>query len=356
MITVNYLVLISFIKGYIEKWLVNENEYLRFENQILRSKLGKRIPLRISEKRELAIRGKEIGRSSLSDLASIAKADTILKWWRILVKKKWTYPNKNKTGRPYVMKRIQDLVLQFATENPLWGSRKIKGCINLLGQNVSHQTVINILKRNGIDPKHRSGKGKTWESFTKAHLNVLWATDFFTYEVLTLFGPVTHYVLFFIHLETRKVHLGGITIHPNGQWMKQVARSITDPFNPPLGNAKLLIMDRDTKYTSEFRKYLSNFAIESIRLPIMSPNLNAFAERFVRSIKEECLNHMILWNWRSLDHVVREYIKFHNHERCHQGLGNVIPIPDPRARNRSGEIIKQTRLGGLLNFYHHEAS
>ena len=145
--------------------------------------------------------------------------------------------------------------------------------------------------------------------------------------------------------------------HFNETWMLQIARNITDPFSPPLLNAKFIIHDRDSKYTTQFFKYLSTSGIRPLKLPAKSPNLNAFAERFVRSLKEECLKHFILWSVDSVRHVVSEYIEFHNHERNHQGIKNEIPFPDEKFNPESkSKILRKKRLGGLLNYYYRKAA
>ena len=184
---------------------------------------------------------------------------------------------------------------------------------------------------------------------------MLWATDFFTAELWTHTGLTTFYVLFFIQIQTRKIVLGGITRHPDEAWMKQTARNVTGD-GGGIHNARYLIRDRDGKYCPGFDAVFESTGIKPLKLPPQSPNLNAFAERWVRSIKEECLDQMILFGERSLRHVLNEYLAHYHHERNHQGLDNVIPFPDARAGPKIGKVVKAERLGGLLNFYHREAA
>ena len=184
---------------------------------------------------------------------------------------------------------------------------------------------------------------------------VLWATDFFTSEVWTCAGLTTFYVLFFIQLSTRKVILGGITTSPNGEWMKQVARNVCG-WDGEMTGARYLIHDRDSKYTEAFDEILRAVGIEPVKLPARSPNLNAYAERFVKSIKTESIEKMILFGEKSLRHVIKEYLAHYHSERNHQGINNVIPYPDERLGLAAGKVTKSERLGGLLNYYHRSAA
>src|ERR1022692_3475666 len=167
-------------------------------------------------------------------------------------------------------------------------------------------------------------------------------------------GLTTYYVLFFLHPQTRRVILAGITPFPNEAWLKQIARNVTAA-DGPMANARFLLHDRDAKFSENFDSVFHAAGIEALKLPPQSPNLNAFAERWVRSVKEECLDQLILFGERSLRHVLDEYLAHHQHERNHQGLDNVIPFPSEQSRCRDGTIRKSERLGGLLNFYQRAA-
>jgi len=245
--------------------------------------------------------------------------------------------------------------VQLARENPGWGYDRIVGALANLGHPVSDQTVGNILKRHGLGPAAERKRHTTWAEFIRRHKDVLWATDFFTTEVWTATGLTTYYVLFFIHIQTRKIVLGGTSHSPNEAWMKQAARNLTGE-DGLIHNARFLLHDRDAKYSEGFDAIFVAADIEPVKLPPQSPNLNAFAERWVRSVKDEGLNPMILFGERSLRHVLREYLPHHRHERNHQGLDNVIPFPDERSEPAHGKIVKSERLGGLLNFYHRTAA
>ena len=182
------------------------------------------------------------------------------------------------------------------------------------------------------------------------------ATDFFTVEVWTARGLVTYYVLFVMQLKTRSVHIAGVTTAPNGAYMKQVARNLTDVSDGFLVNSRYLIMDRDTKYTEDFRDYLDREGVKPVRCPVRAPNCNAFAERFVRSIKEECLDRMILFGEASLRRSLREYVTHFRSERNHQGLGNRLLEPIATVSISDKPIQCRERLGGMLNFYCREAA
>ena len=235
-------------------------------------------------------------------------------------------------------------MLQLARENPSWGYDRIVGALANVGHQVSDQTVGNILQRQGLGPAPER----------KRHKEVLWATDFFTTEVWTATGLTTFYVLFFLQLQTRKVILGCLTPFPKESWLKQLARNLTTE-DGPMAHARFLLHDRDTKFSLDFDALFQSAGIEALKLPPQSPNLNAFAERWVRSVKDECLDQLILFGERSLRHALQEYLAHHQHERNHQGLNNVIPFPDQRTGGQVGTIRKSERLGGLLNFYHRAA-
>jgi hypothetical protein len=205
-----------------------------------------------------------------------------------------------KPVRPRVDQEIEALILRMAKENPDWGNDRIVGALANLGHQVSDQTVGNILLRNGIRPAPIRQSRTAWHDFIRSHMDVLVGTDFFSVEVVTLHGLVTYYVLFFIHLETRQVEIAGMTPHPNEVWMKQIARNVTMDEWGFLENCRYLIHDRDTKYCQSFRTVIESGGIKTVQFPARSPNLNAFSERWVRSIKAECLLKLILFGESSL--------------------------------------------------------
>jgi transposase InsO family protein len=275
----------------------------------------------------------------LQDVITIVQPQTLLKWHRPLVASKWNFSRRRKVkpGRMPVSIEVQKLVVQLARENPSWGYDRIVGALANLGYSISDQTVGNILKRQGLGPAPERKRHTTWTEFIGRHKEVLWATDFFTTEVWTATGLTTFYVLFFLHLRTRRIVLGGMTPVPNEAWSKQIARNVTDD-DGPLANARFLLHDRDAKFSENFDALFRAASIQPVKLPPQSPNLNAFAERWVRSVKEECLDQLILLGERSLRHSLNDYVAHHQHERNHQGLANVIPFPHQRTVCQNGTV------------------
>jgi putative transposase len=244
----------------------------------------------------------------------------------------------------------------MARENSSWGYDRIQGALTNIGYVVAPNTIKNILKRHGIEPAPEREKRTSWKTFLKAHWDVMAATDFFTVEVWTPRGLLTYYVFFVIRLKTRFVHIAGVTTVPNGACMKQAARNLTDVSDGFLLDSRYLIMDRDTKYTKEFRDYLDREGVKPVRCPVRAPNCNAFAERFVRSIKDECLDRMILFGEASLRRALGAYVTHYNAERNHQGVGNRLLEPCATGNSTDGPIQCHERLGGMLNFYYREAA
>jgi putative transposase len=243
----------------------------------------------------------------------------------------------------------------MAEENSKWGYTRIRGALANLGHEIGRGTIADILKRAGLEPAPERGRKTSWAEFLKSHWDVLGATDFFTVEVWTLRGLVRYHVLFVIRLSSRKVNIAGIVPEPNGEWMKQAGRNLTDCVDGFLQGCQFLIHDRSALFTKEFRMILKSAGVKSIRLPPRSPNLNAYAERFVRSIKEECLARMILIGEGSLRRAVGQFCEHYHRERNHQGLGNKIIEADFRS-DGEGKVQCRQRLGGMLRYYHRDAA
>jgi transposase InsO family protein len=245
----------------------------------------------------------------------------------------------------------------MAKENRSWGYDRIAGALKHLGYTMSDQTVGNILKRHGIPPAPEREKTTTWNEFIRTHMDVLVATDFFTTEVWTLGGFVTYYVLFFILLASRKVHLAGVTPHPDQRWMTQIARNVTMADWGVLTSGHYLIHDRDGKYCPVFQRIIDDAGVTRVLLPLRSPHLNAYAERWVRSVKEECLARLILFGEGALQHALKEYVTHFHQERPHQGKGNVVLMPVRRhVTTHDGPIRCRERLGGLWRYYDRDAA
>src|SRR5216683_1180044 len=350
----NWLQLLAYVTGSINQELLLRNEYLAAENHTLKSQIKGRLRLSDGQRATLAGIGKRLGRKALQEAACIGKPDTILGWYRKLVAQKFDGSKKRGlAGRPRVDAAIEELVVKLARENAGWGYDRIVGALANLGHKISDQSVGNILRRHGIAPSPKRKQSTTWSDFIRSHMDVLAGTDFFTVEVLTWRGLATYYVLFFIHLESRRVSIAGLTRHPTSEWMLQMARNATDESSGFLRGQRYLLHDRDTKFCAPFLDVLRSSGIQPLALPARSPNLNAFAERWVGSIRQECLSKLILFGEASLRRALSEYIEHHHFERNHQGKGNLLLFrsPDVPLSPKSRTVRCRDRLGGLLKFY-----
>jgi putative transposase len=315
-----------------------------------------RIRLTDDERRVLAVKGKALDRRLLEKVAVIVTPDTILRWHRQLVAKKWDYSHKRKSpGRPKVAKEVAELVLRMAKENPTWGYGRIQGALANLGHEISDTTVGSILKANGIQPAPERKKRTTWATFIKSHWATLAAVDFTTIGVWTTRGLVTFYLLFVMELATRRVQFAGCTCNPDGPWMKQIAKNLTACDDGFLNGKKYLLMDRDTKFTAEFRRIIEEQGTECVLLPPKSPNCNSQIERFMLSIKSEALDRMIFFGESSLRNAVTLWLEHYHTERNHQGLDNKLIEPGPEVGRTTGQVECRARLGGLLNYYRRAA-
>jgi transposase InsO family protein len=350
--------LLAYITGTVDQELLLRNEYLVTENRILRNQLKGRVRLNDGERKALAEIGQKLGKQALQEVAKIVKPDTILGWHRKLVAQKFDGSKQRQApGRPMINQEIEALIVRMARANRSWGYDRIVGALANLGYTVSGQTVGNILKRHGIPPAPERKTTTTWKEFVRTHMDVLVATDFFTTEVWTLGGLVTYYILFFIHLGTRQVHVAGVTPHPDAQWMVQIARNVTMEEWGFLSPGQYLIHDRDTKFCAAFQHIIDAAGVERVVLPPRSPNLNAFAERWIRSVKEECLARLILFGEAALCRTLNEYVEHYHHERNHQGKDNVLLFPAvSQIPECKGPMQCRERLGGLLKYYTRDAA
>lgn len=284
-ITPFHLLVIA-LAGWLNRHQQAVIDYLIEENCVLKDQLdGQRLRFTDAQRRRLALKAKLVGCRLLDEIETLVTPDTLLAWHRKLIAKKWTYLRKG-PGRPRITKEINDLVIRMAMENHTWGYDRVQGALANLGHMIAPNTIKNILKAHGIEPAPLRRRRTSWKAFLKAHWDSMAATDFFTVEFWTPSGLINYYVLFVMHISTRCVHIAGVTTAPNGAFMKQVARNLTDVCEGFLLNKDYLIMDRDTKYTDEFRGHLKRESMTSARCPIRVPNCSAYAERFVRSIKK----------------------------------------------------------------------
>jgi putative transposase len=266
------------------------------------------------------------------------------------VRRKWTQPRRS-SGRPVVDDRIRQLVLRFARENPGWGYPRIAGELLKLGLRVSPSTVRRILLANRLGPAPRR-TGPSWPQFLRQQAATMLACDFFTVETLSL---RRFYVLFFIELKSRRVHLAGCTTNPSGAWVTQQARNLS--FTGLFERIRFLIHDRDSKFAATIDEVFRSEGIKVIHTPIRAPQANAYAERFVRTVRAECLDWLLILGRRHLETVLRVYTTHYNRQRPHRGLALHPPEPATAAQQQNtGKIERRDRLGGLIHEYHRAAA
>jgi transposase InsO family protein len=342
--------LVVSISGWMNQHQHRVIEYLIEENRVLREQIGnRRMRFTDYQRCRLAAKAKKLSRKILEQVATIVTPTTLLAWHRKLIANKYDGSTYRAPGRPHTAKDISDLVIRFAKENRSWGYLRIQGALANLGHVLARNTIANILKRHGIEPAPERMQRVTWKEFLTRHWDQIVASDFFTVEVWTRKGLQRFVVLFFMELSTRRVTLGGVAKCPNGLWMAQIARNLTDAVDGFFTGKRFLIHDRDPLYTTPFLGILASTGVQSVKLPPRSPNLNAYAERFVRTIKEDCLEQMIFFGEDSLRSAIREFIAHYHGERNHQGLENRLIIPVPGATVHTGSIRRRQRLGGMLN-------
>jgi putative transposase len=329
---------------------------LRHQLSILQRKYHPVIRPSRSEKLILAVlvnllkRKAGVTNRDLRKVVRIVRPETVLKWHRELVKRKWTYQRQNQGGRPKIDTAVKVLILRFARDNA-WGNGKIVGELQKLGHSISEQTVANILKRHGIPPLPERQPSLSWKHLMTHYKDQLLACDFFTIETLFL---QTIYVLFFIEIGTRRIHFAGCTTHPDQLWVTQQARQLMWELDEQETSIRFLIHDRDTKFPKAFDTVFQAEGIDIIRTPIRAPNANAYAERWVRTVREECFDKLIIINQVHLKQVMREYVTYYNTARPHQGIQQRTPIALPKPNNH-GQVRCRDVLGGLIHDYYRDA-
>ena len=273
--------------------MVNQRQHqiIEFQNAqietLLKKLRKKRLLLDDDQRRLLAVKAHAIGRKALLELTTIVTPDTILRWPRELVARKFDSSGKQKSGRARIRQEIVDGIVRFATENPPWGYDRIQGALRTVGYHIVDSTVANVLKAHDSEPARDRQRTPAWSTFLKAHWDTIFATDFTTVEVWMRNGLVTFYVFAVLHLKPRRVQFAGITPRPNATWMKQVCRNLTDCEDGALKDAKHLIVDRDKSFIAMCDVIDQNTDTEVVLLPPKSPNLNAYMERWFRSLKSD---------------------------------------------------------------------
>jgi putative transposase len=320
---------------------------LRHQVDVLRRQIG-RPALRPSDRALLSGAARLLPSARRHGL--LVTPQTLLRWHRQLVRRRWAYPSA-RAGRPSIDATTRELVLRLARENPRWGYQRIAGELNKLGLRVSPSTVRRLLAHAGLGPAPRRS-GPSWREFVRAQAASIVACDFFTVDTALL---RRYYVLFFIELQTRRVHLAGATANPDGRWVAQQARNLS--LTGALGDITFVIRDRDSKFTGGFDEVFRTEGIAVIQTPFRSPQANAHAERFVRTARTECLDWLLIVGPRQLDRVLRVYVDHYNTERPHRALGRCPPVATepptpPPPLTAVQQLERRDRLGGLLHAYH----
>ena len=288
----------------------------------------------------------------LANALVLVKPATVLRWQRAIVQRKWTYGNTPKCGRPRTPAATVDLIVRFARENPAWGYGKLQGERLKLGHRASRVTIKRVLRRHGLPPAPRRRHATTWRAFLAQHREQLLACDFFTVDTLCL---QRLYVLFFIELGSRRLHIVGCTAIPDAPWVTQQARQLSWQLQEERARPlRFLIRDRDGKFPVSFDAVFASEGLTIVKTPPRTPNANAFAERVVRSLREECLDHLLIVNQAHLRSVLTQYADYYNHRRPHQGRDQAPPVPPAAAPARPADpaqIRCRPVLGGLINDY-----
>jgi putative transposase len=317
---------------------------LRHELEVLRRQVA-RPKLRAADRAVLAAAACHLPSGSSGQ--RLVTPRTLLRWHRALVRRKWRQPSARR-GRPPLPVEVRELVLRFARENPRWGHRRICGELGKLGFRVSPTSIRRLLARARLEPAPRR-TGPNWREFVRAQAASVVACDFFTVESVFL---RRYYVLFFIAHASRRVWLAGCTKNPTGAWVTQQARNLGLDFSEQ--DMRFLIRDRDSKYIGPFDAVFQSEGIRIVKTPVRAPKANAIAERFVRTVRAECLDWLLIVNRRHLERVLRVYVHHYNHERPHRALE--LRPPEPKSQRAAGEIRRRDRVGGLIHEYYKAAA
>ena len=281
--------------------------------------------------------------------AFVVTPDTLVGWHRRMVRRHWTYPTTPK-GRPPIADDVQALIVRLAQENPGWGYQRIQGELARLGCRVSASSIRRVLAAHGIKPAPRRSS-TTWRAFLRSQAAGIVACDFFSVDTVFL---TRLYVLFFIEIGSRRVWLAGVTAHPTGEWVTQQARNVIDAMEQRGVVPLHLIRDRDAKFSRSFDDVWRSIGAQIIRTPVRTPVANAFAERWVGTVRRECLDHLLLINRRHVERVLKIYVDHYNRHRPHRGLrlrAPDDPPTEPTAMPTSERLLRRDVLGGLIHEY-----
>jgi putative transposase len=334
--------------------LAKQVEFLKAENAMLRKRLPKWVPTTAEERALLVKLGQAVG-PGVRRLISIVQYNCYRRW---VTKANGTYGKSagtyKKAGRPRTAEHIRELVLKLARENN-WGYTRIVGELRKLGLKVSRSTVVNILRQHNLDPKLDPTKGN-WGEFFKAHAQTLWQCDFIQRHIVTPSGIRQIFILAFIHVATRKVYLSPCTFKTGLVWMEDQAQAFLDFAKKEGLGAEIVLRDRDIKYVPEFGEALKAGGTKLQMVAFRSPNMNAYVERFIQTIQQECLDKFIAFSQEHLDLLTGDFMEHYHEERPHQGRGNVPLNGLPKLASPEAEIVCRERLGGVLRHYHRKAA
>ena len=348
--------LLTLLASLTRQELAQQVTYLKAENAILRSKLPDRITLNNQERRRLVRHGKKLG-PRIKELISIVSYSTFRRWIRMMEDGPTKRPKskgESKPGRPRTDEGIAGTVIRVRKETG-WGYTKIVQAMRRLGHRISRQTVKNILVEAGLGPDP-SDHPDTWSDFLKRHAATMWQCDFASKRKWTVKGMVDLYFLVFIHIETRRIWVSPCTANPTGQWTTQQARNFQMHLQDEGLPCELLQRDQDTKYVDEFDEVFRSTGCKIKKTPARSPNLQAFVERVIQTLKHEILNAFCVVSEKHLDHILRVSQDWYNHRRGHSSRDHLPPVRDnevqPTVDLKSKRIVCHTELGGHLKSYH----
>jgi transposase InsO family protein len=318
---------------------------LRHQLMVLKRQAG-RPQLRRRDRLFMAAISRVLPRARWSSF--LVSPKSLLRWHRELVRRKWTFRRRSTGGRPPIPGHVRELILRMGRENPRWGCIRIRGELAKLGIRVSATRIRTLLRANGLGPAPRAD-GPTWRKFLRSQAQGILALDFFTVETV---WPRTLYVLFAIRLVSRRVDVLGVTRNPNSAWVTQQARNIAA--EERLQEIRFVIRDRDSKFSCPFDEVFRSEGVRIVKTPIRAPRANAYAERWVRTVRAECLDWTLVLGRRHLQRVLRAYADHYNEARPHRGLGLNTPEPRPGQVQRpvaGARIKRRDVLGGLIHEY-----
>src|SRR6266571_8555760 len=333
-----------------ETWKTAEILILRHQLAVLQRRQPRRPNVNWADRALLATLLGVIPRTRRQGLRLLVTPDTILRWRRDIVRRRWAARSmRGKTGRPATRRDIRTLVLRLARENPDWGYRRIHGELAGLGVRVSASTVWDILKNAGIDPAPRRAT-PAWSQFLRSQAEAILACDFFTAELL---DGTQAYVLAVIEHATRRIRILGVTLHPTGAWTARQARNLIMDLGEQAHQIKFMIHDRGSNFTAAFDAVLADAGIQTVLCSIRTPRMNAIAERWIGGCRRELMDRTLVWNQAHLRRILREYETHHNQHRPHRSLhaaAPLTPLPEPVDLDQY-RVRRQTRVGGLINEY-----